>query len=330
MERSFLPIPKTLCLSLALVLAACGAERSSQQATQEAQAQATVGVTLLTLTHPFFLDLIDGLEAEAARHNLRLVITSGEHDVARQQNQVSDFIVQRVDAIVLCPTDSRAIGTSIRAANEAGIPVFTADIASLAEGVRVVTHVGIDNYQAGRMAAQAALEALGGKGKIAVIDHPEVESVIQRTRGFREVVEAAKANGAAVEIVTVLPAGGAQDRAFRVAEDILQAHPDVDLVFGINDETALGAVAAIEKAGKAGQVRVVGVGGKLEARRAVREGRLFADVITHPRQIGILSIQAVARYMAGEALPAATLIPTTLYRRADALADSTLPAAAPG
>jgi ribose transport system substrate-binding protein len=103
------------------------------------------------------------------------------------------------------------------------------------------------------------------------------------------------------------------DKAFRAAEDILQAHPDLDVIFGINDETALGALAAIEKAGRVGQVLVIGFGGKEEAIKAVDEGRLYADVITYPRQIGARSILAVVDYMNGNHVDPLQLIPTEMH-----------------
>ena len=274
----------------------------------------TVGVTVLTMTHPFFLDLVDELKQEAARHNVEVVMTSGEFDIARQQNQISDFIVRGVDAIILCPTDSRAIGTSIKEANEAGIPVFTADIAALVDDVDVVAHVGIDNYAGGVMAGETVVSMLDGSGQVAIIDHPEVESVIQRTKGFLEAIEKANSDGASIELVSRLPGSGSMDKSFKAAEDMLQAHPDLDAIFGINDETALGALAAIEKAGRDGIVRVVGFGGKREAIKAVDEGKLYADVITYPRQIGSRSIQAVVDYMIGESVDELQLIPTELYR----------------
>lgn len=292
--------------------------------TSQTEDRATIGVSILTLTHAFFQDMEDALREEAERQNFDIVITSCEFDIARQQNQVADFIVQQMDAIILAPCDSRAIGTSIEAANEAGIPVFTADIAALAEGVQVESHVATDNLAGGRLAGEAMLDMLNREGKVAIIDHPEVESVILRTRGFREVIEAANANGANVEIVAQLPGGGVKDRAFRVAEDVLQAHPDLDAVFAINDDTALGTLAAIEKAGKDGEVRIIGFDGVLEARRAIREGKIYADVIQHPKEIGKGVVQAVAAYMAGETLEAEMLIPATVYRQADAEADPLL------
>ena len=315
--------PIVLFLVLCLLPACQPAGEASEAASPEAPS-ASVGVSLLTMTHPFFQNLADGLEEEAAKHDIAVTVTSAEFDVARQRNQIADFIVQGVDAIVLSPADSRAIGTAIQEANDAGIPVFTVDIASLAEGVDIVTHIATDNYSGGKLAAEAVLELLGNAGKVAIIDHPEVESVILRTKGFREVIEEANRNGANIEIVAQLTGGGVKDRAFRVAEDILQAHPDLDVVFAINDDTALGTVAAIEKAGKAGSVQVVGFDGTLEARRAIRDGKIYADVIQHPRQLGIMAIQSILRYMAGETLPPEQLIPATLYRQADAMADPLL------
>lgn len=301
-----------ILISLSIGLLSCS-DKSTTDGPNDGESTMKVGVTLLTMTHPFFLEMIKGLEMEAENNNFEIQIVSAEFDVAKQQNQVSDFIVQGVDAIILCPADSRAIGTTIQQANEAGIPVFTADIASLAGEGEVQAHVGIDNLMGGRMAGELAIKALGESGKIAIIDHPEVESVILRTRGFNQVINEAREAGSKIEVVSTLPAGGSQDRAFRVAEDVLQAHPDLDLIFGINDETALGAVAAIEKAGKSETVRVIGLGGKKEAIEAVDSGRLYADVQTNPDQIGILSIQRVAQYFAGESIEKETRIPTVAY-----------------
>ncbi len=305
--------------ALLLALPACGPQGGSDNAAPADEV--TVGVSLLTMTHPFFQNLAAGLEEEGAKHGMKVTVVSTEFDVAKQKDQLSNFIVQGVDAIVLSPADSKAIGTAIQEANAAGIPVFTADIAALADGVSIVTHIATDNYAGGRLAAEAVMEVIGTNGQVAIIDHPEVESVIQRTKGFHEVIDAANAGGATIEVVAQLTGGGTKDKAFKVAEDILQAHPNLDVIFAINDDTALGAVAAIEKAGKSGTVQVVGFDGTDEARKAIRDGKIYADVIQHPRQIGAMTIASIRAYMAGEATPAEQLIPATLYRQADAQAD---------
>jgi len=195
-----------VALAVAALLAGCGEKKAEK-------AKKLIGLSVLTLTNPFFKVIADAMSEEAAKHGYEVLVTSGEFDVARQQNQVKDFIVKGVAAIVLCPCDSKAIGPVIKEANEAGIPVFTADIACLAPGAKVVSHIATDNYGGGRLAAKAVIEAIGGKGKVAIIDHPEVESVILRTKGFEEeVAEANKKPEVDIEIVAKLPGGGLRDQ----------------------------------------------------------------------------------------------------------------------
>jgi ribose transport system substrate-binding protein len=290
-----------------------------------AKKKGTIGLSVLTLTNPFFKVIADSMTAEAARHGYDVIVVSGEFDVARQQNQVKDFIVKRVAAIVLTPCDSKAIGPAIKEANAVGIPVFTADIACLAPDARVVCHVATDNYQGGRMAAQAMIEALGGKGKVAIIDHPEVESVILRTKGFAdEIAEANKRPGVAIRILGKWPGGAVPDKSFNTAQDILQGHADLDGMFAINDPTAMGAIAALEKAGKIGQVKLVAFDGQPEGKQAIKDGKIYADPVQFPDQIGAQTVQVIVSHFEGKETPKEILIPTALYRKADALKDTAL------
>jgi ribose transport system substrate-binding protein len=275
----------------------------------EQETKLTIGVSLLTRTHPFYQDLESGLKEAAAAAGFELLITAGEFDVAKQKDQVQDFIVRKVNAIIICPCDSKSIGTAVAEANKAGIPVFTADIACLAEGVKVVSHIASDNVAGGRLAAQAIAKALGGTGKVAIIDHPEVESVIQRVKGFEEEL----ANTPGIQIVAKLSGRGVKDQAFRTAEDILQAHPDLAGIFGINDDSALGALAAVEKAARTGRVIIVGFDAVPEARDAIKAGKIYADVIQQPREIGLKTIEAVKTYISGGTVSPTILIPCALF-----------------
>jgi ribose transport system substrate-binding protein len=281
---------------------------------------AVVGVSVLTTTNPFFVDLANAMREEGAKHNFEVLVTSGEQNVANQKNQVNEFIAKQVSAIVLCPCDSRAIGTSIAAANAAGIPVFTADIACLAKDAKVVTHVATDNLGGGRKAAEVMIEMLGGNGKVAILDYPEAESVIQRTTGFHEVI--AKAKG--IEVVGSWPGGGDRGKSFKAAQDILQAHSDLDAFFAINDPSGLGAAAALEAAGRADRVRIVSFDAQPIGRRGVKEGKIYATIVQYPEKIGQKTIDAVARYLAGEEVEREILIPCSVYGKADAEADPSL------
>lgn len=310
-----------LRLGLPLLLPAC----SLLSIAAAEKAAGTVGLSVLTMNNPFFKEIADSMSAELAKHGYKLLAVSGDFDVARQQNQVKDFIVKKVSAIVLCPCDSKAIGLAIREANKAGIPVFTADIASLDSSAKVVSHIATDNLQGGRMAAEAVVEALDGKGKVAVLDHPEVESVLLRTKGFEEkLAELNKKPGVKVELVAKLPGGGDKAKSFKAAQDLIQAHSDLNAIFAVNDPSALGARAALENAGKASQVKIVGFDGQPEGKQAIKDGKLYADPIQFPDRIGVETARAFIKYMNGEEVPPQLLIPTALYRKADALKDPSL------
>jgi ribose transport system substrate-binding protein len=318
-------------LGLATTLCGCGsssgpAPKDNAHPAQPAH-RGVIGLSVLTTTNPFFKVIADSMTEEAARHGYQVVVVSGEFDPARQQNQVKDFIVQKVSAIVLCPCDSKAVGPAIQEANAAGIPVFTADIACLAPGAKVVTHVATDNHAGGKQAAQAMIEALGNAGgKVAILDLKQVESCQLRVKGFKEVIEAhnAKGGGSKIEIVAELPGGGAKDQGYRAAEDVLQSHPDLAGIFAINDPSALGARAALEKARKTDQVKLVGFDGQPEGKQAIKEGKIYADPIQYPDRIGRETARVIARYFEGEKVPAEMLIATELYRKADGEKDPTL------
>jgi ribose transport system substrate-binding protein len=303
---------RSLLIVPLLVLAGCGPQKEPPDA--------VIGVSVLTMTNPFFVDIIDAMKEEAANHNIEILEMAGEFNVTTQKDQVKDFIVKKVDAIVLCPCDSKAIGTAIAEANQAGIPVFTADIACLAEGVDVVCHVATDNLGGGRLAATQLAEVLEGEGNVAIIDHPEIESVILRTRGFKERI----VDWPDIKVVAVVAGGAKKMPASNAMEALMESHPELDGIFAINDPTALGAIAAMEKSGTADQVKVVSFDAAKEARQAVKDGKIYATMTQYPRKIGKLTVDVVVRYLNGEQVEEEILIPCTAYKMADALADPSL------
>jgi ribose transport system substrate-binding protein len=288
-------------------------------------AKGTIGVSLLTLDNPFFKVIGDHITAEGKKHGYETIVVSGEKDVARQSNQVKDFIVKKVSAIVLSPCDSKAIGPVIREANAAGIPVLTVDIPYRGGDAKIVTQVATDNFGGGKEAARAMIEALGESGgEVAVLHFKQAESCQLRVAGFREVIDAHNAQAAGkIEIVAELESGGAKDVGYKAAEDVLQAHGDLRGIFAINDPAALGARAALEKAGKT-QIVIVGFDGQPEGKQAIKEGKIYADPIQFPDKMGVEIVRAIVRHSKGEELPPEMLIPTSLYRKADAEKDPEL------
>jgi len=279
-----------LFLVFSLALCGCGSDSGGKPG------QKTIGVTLLSQSQDFYKDLEDGLRAEAEQAGYRVIVQSAEFDPAIQARQLEDFITKRVDAVVLCPCDSDTVAASLRPVAKAGIPIFTADIA--AKGAKVVAHIASDNTQGGRLAGETMAKLLGGKGEILIIDHPTVSSVQDRTRGFDE----ALAEHPGMKVVARPSADGQRARAQAVMEDALTSYPNLAGVFGINDDSALGALRAVEASGRKGIV-VIGYDATPEARAAIQRGSaLKADVIQHPDAIGRMTIRAIQRHFAGETL----------------------------
>ncbi len=307
--------------------AGCSAQSTSTKTSDAGASTAAkgpvgvIGVSLLTLDNPFFKVIGDNITAEGKQHGYDTLVVSGDKDVAKQSNQIKDFIVKKVSAIVLSPCDSKAIIPVIQEANAAGIPVFTVDIPCNEPGVKIVSQIATDNFGGGREAGKAMIEALGpAGGKIAILHFKPVESCQLRVKGFRETIEAYNAtHEEKIDIVSELEAGGAKDLGFKATEDTLQATPDLRGIFAINDPSALGARGALEKAGKAEHVVIIGFDGQPEGKEAIRDGKIYADPIQFPDKMGVQIVEAIVRHSKGEDVPDKILIPTSLYRKEDAV-----------
>ena len=318
-------IASALLVATLALFVGCAEPAPTAAPAAAAAAQGSIGVSLLTLDNPFFKVIGDTIAAEGAKRGYEAIVVSGDKDVAKQSNQIKDFIVKKVSAIVLSPCDSKSIIPVIQEANAAGIPVFTVDIPCNEPGVKIVTQVATDNFSGGKEAGVAMIEALGeAGGEVAVLHFKQAESCQLRVKGFREVIDAHNAAGRGkIEIVAELESGGAKDVGFKAAEDALQANPNLRGIFAINDPAALGARAALEKAGKTG-VFIVGFDGQPEGRQAIKDGKIYADPIQFPDKMGAQIVDAIIRHSKGETLPPQLLIPTSLYRRADAERDPEL------
>lgn len=293
-------------LSLLLIFQIACNQTAANNAAGNSSVKKKIGVTLLTREDDFYRELEAGLQETAAKNGFELIIQSGDKDLSRQQSQIDNFIVQKVDAIIVCPTDTKGIAPAIERANAANIPVFTADIA--AGGGKVVSHIASDNTAGGRLAAEYIAKAIGGAGKVGIIGQPEVQSVVDRETGFKE----AMAKYPQITLVPTLNGGGVRDRALKAADDLLQGNPDLKAIFCINDETALGALSAAEARGKNDLV-IVGYDAAPEAVEKIRRGTaLKADIAQQPRDIGAKTVEAIAKHLRGETVEAQVTAPVKI------------------
>ncbi len=298
---------------------------SKDAAPRTIKKKGTIGFSALTLTNPFFKVIADNMKAEAAKYGYEVIVVSGERDAKKQADQIDDFIVKGVSAIVLNPCDSKSIGTAIKKANDAGIPVFTNDIKYDGDVGKVVCHVATDNYQGGKLAGQAMVKLIGESGgKVGILHFPQAESCQLRVKGFTEVIDEHNKTGAKIDIVSTLDGGGVRDEGFKAAKDIIEAHSDLAAIFAINDPSALGAYAALESAGKADQVKIIAFDGQKIGKQAILEGKIVCDPIQFPDLMGKKTIEMIIKYFDGDDVPAELLIPSKLYYKEDAEKDPEL------
>lgn len=281
--------------------------------------QKVIGASLLTQGHQFYRDLVKAMEEEAGKQGFALRIQYAEFNGPKQINQIETFVQQGVDAIVVSPWDSAGIGPTIDEAAGKGIPVFTTDIA--AHNAQVTSHIASDNVMGGKLIGEyLTANFLNGKGNVAIIDNAEVASVQERVAGFEEALKAHPD----MKIVAKAPGHGVRDKAMRAAQDVLQAQSDLNAIFGINDDSALGALAAVESAGLQDKVIIVGYDGTPEARDAIRAGKaLKGDTVQHPDEIGKMTVQTIADFFAGKQ------VPKTVPVRVDIIDKATLDAEPP-
>ena len=273
----------------------------------DAGSKPTVALVLKTLNNQFFIDMEAGAQAAADSLGIELIVQAPEReiDVEKQMQIVENLLQRQVKVLLLVPSGSKEIVPAVIKANAASIPVVTVDAridtaALRLAGGHVATYIGSDNEDGGRLAGVLVAERLGGTGSVAVLEGiPGHENGDARLRGFRR----ALAQFPGVTIVASQTANWERDQAFNVAQNILQAHPDITALFACNDVMALGALEAIAAAGKASRIMVVGFDAQDDARKAISEKRMAATIAQNPREMGRLAVIAAARLLKGEVVP---------------------------
>lgn len=275
---------------LALLTSACGGQGSDDKSGGRLE----LGLTVSTLSNPFFVELKKGAQDAAKAGKVDLTVTDARNDASTQANQLQNFTSQNMDAIIVNPVDSDAAGPPVGAAVRAGIPVVAADRA--VNGAQVATTVASDNVRGGAEAARALAEAMGGSGQVVVLRGIAGTSASrERGKGFSEAIK----EYPDIEVVSRQPADFDRAKGLDVMTNLLQSNPGVTGVFAENDEMALGAVKALgARAGSS--VAVVGFDGTPDGLRAVEEGTMTATVAQQPAELGKIAVRNAVRAAEGE------------------------------
>lgn len=255
-----------------------------------------LGATIPTFSHPFFVAMKKGLEEEAAAQGAQINVVDGKDDSQAQLSAIDNFVVQKVDAVILCPTETETLGPGVQKANGAGIPVITVN--RTVEKGDVVTYVGADDTEGGRMQAQALMEALPKGGNIVLLQGV-LGSSPQRNReaGLEEVLE----SHPEYKIVQKVPYKFQRTEAVKAMETVLLQYPKgkIDAVVAQSDD---GALAAADVAGQKGreELVIIGFNGESDAFEAIRAGRMHATILQDAETQGREAVKATMKHLKGE------------------------------
>ncbi|HVE06733.1 MAG TPA: sugar ABC transporter substrate-binding protein [Paraburkholderia sp.] len=282
-----------------------------------------IGFSVSTLNNAFFVGLKLGVEKGAKEQGFELVQTNANGDAQQQVNDANNLLSQGITALVLNPIDSKAIIPAVEKANQMGIPVFTLDRGS--DGGKVTSFVASDNVALGATGAKwiaDQLKARYGSPKGNVVDLIGLvgtTAATDREKGFSDEI----AKYPDIKVVARQEGAFDQEKSLNAMTNILQKFPQIDAVFGANDDNTVGAEKAIDNAGRykplgdKEHIMVIGADGTAQALSAIRAGKQDATISQNPIQMAAKSLSFIADYNAKKEVPANYAWPTLLIDKSN-------------
>ncbi|WP_435132410.1 ribose ABC transporter substrate-binding protein RbsB [Plesiomonas shigelloides] len=274
----------------------------SASLTGNALAKDTLAMVVSTLNNPFFVTMKEGAEKKANELGYNLIVLDSQNDPAKELANVEDLTVRGVKVLLINPTDSAAVANAVAMANRSNLPVITLDRG--AEKGKVVSHIASDNVAGGKMAGDFIAEKLGKQAKVIELEGIAGTSAArERGAGFKQAIGAHQ-----LQLLAAQPADFDRTKGLNVMENLLAAQPQVQAVFAQNDEMALGALRALQAAGKE-NVLVVGFDGTEDGIKAVQRGKLAATIAQQPDQIGSIGVETADKVLKGQPVEANIPVP---------------------
>lgn len=273
-----------------------------------ADGEYTIACIVKNSTNPYMVKQLDGFDRAANAMGFKAITLSPakQDSVEEQARIVEDLLQRKVDAIVIHPADSNGIVPAIEKATAKGIPV--AIIGTPANTDKYLFRTGVDYYETGVAMGTWMAKALKGKGKIVVLEGPpQAQNAHDRYNGIKK---ALKEHGKGIEIIASQPANFKRLDGMQVMENFLQRFKHIDGVIGMNDETAMGAVMAIEAAGRSNEgIIVCGCDANEDASYAIRDGRLDMSYNGDPMSSAWCAAAYIVSYLNDGTLPEEKFVP---------------------
>ena len=266
---------------------------SSDKSSDEARKMAVV---ISTLNNPWFVVLGETAKQRAEELGYEAVIFDSQNNPSKETEHFDNIIASGYKAVLFNPTDAKGSVANVKAAKEAGIPVFCMDREIDANDV-AVSQILSDNYSGCVLLGQYFVEKLDGKGTyVELLGLVGDNNTWNRSKGFHSVVD----NYPDLKMVAQQTGEFDRNKAMEVMESMLQAHPNIDAVFCGNDAMAMGAYQAVLSAGKTDQIMIFGFDGAADVVDAIRDGKIEATGMQFPKTMAKTAAEYADRYIKGE------------------------------
>lgn len=274
-----------------LTVAGCGSSDNKATGASSSAKKVTIGFSVSTQNNPFFVTMANSVKAAAEKAGVQVKVVDAQNDPAKQANDIADLLQGNISVLIVNPVDSAAISNSVLAANKAKIPVITIDRS--ADKGEVAAHIASNNIKGGEMAAEFIVSKLGEGIQVAELEGiPGASATRERGEGFHHIADNK------MKVVAKQNADFDRSKGLTVAENILQANPDIKAIFAQNDEMALGAASAAKAANK--QILIVGFDGTADGVKAIQDGSMVATIAQQPDKMGEIGVETALKLAKNE------------------------------
>ncbi|MDM5247808.1 sugar ABC transporter substrate-binding protein [Lysinibacillus sp. G4S2] len=281
-----------LFVLLVIILAGCGSSEKDKK-------NIVIGAAMPVFDDKFLSYLYDGIKEYDKEHDdVEVKMVDAKNDSGKQISQVETFVSQAVDAIIINPVDTDAVAPMVDIANGAGIPVIMVNRMPDEKTMeKIYAYVGSESLEAGFIQMEKVAEMLDGKGNIGIINGTlGDEAVVKRTKGNKDVVQ----KNPSIKIIREATADWQRSQGITLMENWIQSGEHFDAIVSNNDEMAIGAIMALEQAGKRGNIIVAGIDGTPDALEFVKEGKLDVTAFQDAYGQGKGAIEAAIKAVNGE------------------------------
>jgi ribose transport system substrate-binding protein len=267
------------------------------------------GVSYMTMNNPFYKIINNEILKVVEKNNDTLITLDPELDVDKQNEQIYKFIDQKVDGIFINPIDFEQIEPALQAAKRANIPVIIIDAPVSDESLVNCTIVS-DNYDAGVQCVKDMMERLDS-ANIVLLKHTTAKSAKERIEGFLSVID----NNEKYKVINEAECDGQLEIAMPKMQEIIEETPDIDVVMALNDPSALGALAALEKNNK-NDVMVYGIDGTPEIKALIGRNQMIVGTVAQsPIKMGQIAVENMYNILNGKKIEKNVIIPISLINK---------------